>query len=113
LVNTLNASTAQATDYANYLLQTYKTQALRILSLTCNLNAQQNDFPKYGQGYIGTQITVLFRGTTFQCVIEGGTWSGTPEQSTATFYLSSQDLNNYLTLNNTVFGQLDYNKLGY
>jgi hypothetical protein len=113
LVNTLNASTAQATDYANYLLQTYKTQALRILSLTCNLNAQQNDFPKYGQGYIGTQITVLFRGTTFQCVIEGGTWSGTPEQSTATFYLSSQDLNNYLTLNDAVYGQLDFNKLGY
>jgi hypothetical protein len=112
-VNTLNASNGQATDYANYLLATYKTQALRIFSVTCLLNGQKNDFPKYGQGYIGTQVTVLFRGTTYQCVIEGGTWSGTPEQSTATFYLSSQDLNNYLILNDAVYGRLDYNRLGY
>lgn len=112
-VNTLNASTVQATDYANYLLSTYKTQSLRIFSITLNLNAQIDAVPAYGQGYLGTQVTVLFRGTTYQCLIEGGTWSGTPGQATATFYLSAQDLNNYLTLNNTVYGKLDYNKLGY
>ena len=112
-VNTLNVSTAQATDYANYLLSTYKTQSLRILAVTCSLNNQIADWPKYAQGYIGTQLTVVFRGTTYRCVIEGGNWSGTPEQSTATFYLSAQDLNNYLILNNSVYGTLDYNKLGY
>jgi hypothetical protein len=113
LVNTLNNSAGQATDYANYLLSTYQTQSLRIASITCNLNAQSGDIPKYGQGYIGTQVTVLFRGTTYQCVIEGGTFSGTPEQASATFYLSAQDLNNYLTLDDAVYGRLDFNKLGY
>lgn len=113
LVNTLNASTGQALDYANYLLATYKTQALRIFSITVSLNAQKGDFPSYGQGYIGTQITVLFRGTTYQCVIEGGTFSGTPAEASATFYLSAQDLNNYLILDNAVYGKLDSNRLGY
>lgn len=112
-VNTLNASTAQATDYANYLLSTYKNQSLRILAVTCLLNDQIDTVPKYGQGYQGTQVTVTFRGTTYQCVIEGGTWSGTPTEQTATFYLSAQDLNNYLILNNAVYGKLDFNKLGY
>jgi hypothetical protein len=112
-VNTLNASTGQATDYANYLLSTYKTQSLRIMSITCLLNAQSADIPRYAQGNIGSQVSVLFRGTTYQCVIEGGTWSGTPDQSTATFYLSAQDLNNYLILNDAVYGKLDENKLGY
>jgi hypothetical protein len=113
LVNTLNASTSQATDYANYLLSTYKTQALRIFSITVSLNAQKGDYPSYGQGYLGTQLTVLFRGTTYQCVIEGGTFSGTPAEGTATFYLSAQDLNNYLILDNAVYGKLDNNRLGY
>ena len=112
-VNTLNASTGQATDYANYLLSTYKDQSLRIMSVTCLLNAQNGDIPRYAQGYIGSQVSVLFRGTTYQCVIEGGTWSGTVEQSTATFYLSAQDLNNYLTLDDAIYGKLDENKLGY
>jgi hypothetical protein len=113
LVNTLNASTGQALDYANYLLATYKTQALRIFSITVSLNAQKGDFPSYGQGYIGTEITVLFRGTTYQCVIEGGTFSGTPAEASATFYLSAQDLNNYLILDNAIYGTLDNNRLGY
>lgn len=112
-VNTLNASTSQATDYADYLLSTYKTQSLRIMSVTCLLNAQSGDIPRYAQGYIGSQVSVLFRGTTYQCVIEGGNWSGTPDQSTATFYLSARDLSNYLILNDAVYGKLDENKLGY
>jgi hypothetical protein len=46
-------------------------------------------------------------------VLEGATFSGNPTQASATFYLSAQDLNNYLTLNDAVYGTLDNNKLGY
>ena len=112
-VNTLNNSTSQATDYANYLLSNYGTRTTRILSVTCLLNDQSGDIPRYGADYIGAQVSVLFRGTTYQCVIEGATWSGTPSQASATFYLSAQDLNNYLTLNDAIYGKLDNNKLGY
>lgn len=112
-VNTLNNSTGQALDYANYLLSTYGTRAVRIESLTCNLVGQIGDIPAYGAGSIGTEVTVLFRGTTFRCVIEGSTWSGNPERASVTFYFSSQDLNNYLILDDAVYGKLDNNKLGY
>jgi hypothetical protein len=113
LVNTFNASTSQATDFANYLLSTYSTATTRILSVTCNLSAQNGDIPSYSMGEIGSTVTVTFRGVTLNCVIEGATFSGNPTQASATFYLSAQDLNNYLTLNDAVYGKLDNNKLGY
>jgi len=113
LVNTLNNSTSQALDYANYLLSTYSTRTLGIESVTCNLNGQNSDIPRYGAGHIGTALSVAFRGTTYQCVLEGVTYSGSPSNASATYYLSPADLNNYLILNDAVYGTLDNNKLGY
>ena len=119
LTNTFNASTSQATDYANYLLNNYKTQGQALLSISCFAEAQKTFKldALTGSGslaiYPGTQVTVTFRGTVFTCIIEGVSMSATPESSRYTFYLSGADLNAYLKLNNTVFGRLDYNKLGY
>jgi hypothetical protein len=119
LTNTFNASTAQATDYANYLLANYDEQGQALLSISCLAEAQStfkldNLFATgYPPIYPGTQVTVTFRGTVFNCVIEGVSMTATPESSRYTFYLSGADLNAYLILNNTVFGRLDYNKLGY
>ena len=69
--------------------------------------------PSYGMDEIGSTVTVTFRGTVFNCVLEGATYSGNPSQASATFYLSAQDLNDYLTLDDAVYGKLDENKLGY
>jgi len=119
LTNTFNASTAQATDYANYLLQNYNTKGQALLSISCLAEAQatfklDNLFATgYLPIYSGTQVTVTFRGTVFNCIIEGVSMTATPESSRYTFYLSGADLNAYLILNNTVYGTLDYNKLGY
>jgi hypothetical protein len=62
---------------------------------------------------IGARVSVTFRGTVYYSIIEGVRVTATPESSRYTFYLSGADLNNYLILNDTVFGRLDYNKLGY
>jgi hypothetical protein len=119
LTNTFNASTSQATDYANYLLQNYDTQGQALLSISCFAEAQKTFKldALTGSGslaiYPGTQVTVTFRGTVFTCIIEGVSMTATPESSRYTFYLSGADLNAYLKLDNTVFGRLDYNKLGY
>jgi len=119
LTNTFNASTAQATDYANYLLSNYDEQSQALLSISCLAEAQatfklDNLFATgYPPIYPGTQVTVTFRGTVFNCVIEGVSVTATPESSRYTFYLSGADLNAYLILDNTVFGKLDNNKLGY
>jgi hypothetical protein len=117
--NTLSASTAQATDYANYLLANYGTAALAISSVTCSGDAQSSfQLDKMGEnsGFgttVGRQVSVTFRGTTYQCVVEGVTMSATPGESSFTFYLSGADLNSYFILNNTNYGRLDFNKLGY
>ena len=117
--NTLNASTSQATDYANYLLANYGTARFAISSFTCMAEAQSSfQLDKIGtMGLLayspGTQVGVAFRGTTYQCIIEGVTMSATPAGASFTYYVSGADLNAYLLLDNTTFGRLNYNKLGY
>ena len=117
--NTFNASTTQAADYANYLLSNYQTAKFAIGSISCLANAQsQFRLDRIGTNVgvhqmIGVQVSVTFRGTTYQAVIEGVSVTGTPESSRYTYYLSGADLNAYLLLDNATFGRLDYNKLGY
>ena len=121
-VNTLNASNAQALDYANYLLNNYDTANFAITAITCKAESQAS-FQLDRVGFtaadapfscaMGSQVSVAFRGTTFQCIIEGAVMSATPAGSTYTYYVSGADLNAYLILDNLVFGKLDNNKLGY
>ena len=122
-VNTLSASTAQATDFANYLLSTYgiPQSTLSTISATAEQQAvfkldQFGPPAVSGSGLeycVGTQTNIAFRGSTYTVIIEGATVSATPTGSRYTYYVSGADLNNYLTLDSTVFGRLDYNKLGY
>jgi hypothetical protein len=118
-VNTLNNSTSQATDYANYLLANYGTARFAISSFTCMAEAQSSfQLDKIGYQSLmpqapGTQVSVAFRGTTYQCIIEGVTMSATPAGASFTYYVSGADLNAYLILNNATFGRLDFNRLGY
>lgn len=117
-VNTLNSSTAQASDLATFLLSQYGTQKFAISQISCSAEAQ-NTFKLDTLGLSGTQeligarVNVTFRGTTVTCIIEGVSLSATPEGARWTFDVSGADLNNYLVLNDAVFGKLDSNKLGY
>ena len=111
-VNTLNNSNSQALDYANFLLNNYKTPVTRVAAITCTDAGQfSTSFPTYDA--IGCQVSVAFRGTSYTAIVEGVTASGTPEQAFFTYYVSAADLNAYLILNNATFGKLDSNRLGY
>jgi hypothetical protein len=119
-VNTLNATTGQALDYANYLLNNYKTPQVAISSVSCLTNAQNNmELDALGAGpdkcgrQIGKRVTVAFRGTTYPCIIEGYTFTAQPGEARYTYYVSAADLNAYLILDNATFGKLDSNRLGY
>jgi hypothetical protein len=119
-VNTLNATTGQALDYANYLLNNYKTPKVAISSISCLANAQNTmalddlgDGPFKCGRQIGKRVTVAFRGTTYPCIIEGYTFSAVPGEARYTYYVSAADLNAYLILDNATFGKLDSNRLGY
>ncbi len=117
-VNTLNSSAAQATDLANFLLSQYQTQRFAISQISCSAETQ-NSFKLDTLGLadtqvlIGAKVNVTFRGTTVTCIIEGVSITATPEGARYTYDVSGADLNNYLVLNDAVFGKLDNNKLGY
>jgi hypothetical protein len=120
-VNTINGSASQALDYANYLLNNYKTPKVAISSISCLANAQ-NSMQLDALGMVGLLRTgrqigrilnVTFRGTTYPCVIEGYTFSASPGEARYTYYVSAADLNAYLILDNATFGRLDFNRLGY
>ena len=121
-VNTVNASASQATDYANYLLNNFASGTLAITSFSCLANAQNSfalwDLATVGGNLnvgncVGAQVSVAFRGTTYQCIIEGAAFSAVPGNARYTFYVSAADLNAYLILNDATFGKLDSNRLGY
>jgi hypothetical protein len=121
VVNTNNATTGQALDFANYLLGNYSTPKLSISSVSCIAEAQTLDmlldkFAGVTQSFAripGVRTSVQFRGTTYQCLIEGVTMSATPAGARFTFYLSGADLNQYLILDDLFYGKLNSNKLGY
>jgi hypothetical protein len=119
-VNTINGTAGQALDYANYLLNNYKTPKVAISSISCLANAQNNmELDALGMGpikaarQIGRRVTVTFRGTTYPCIIEGYSFSAVPGEARYTYYVSAADLNAYLILDNATFGKLDSNRLGY
>lgn len=117
-VNTFNSSAAQAADLATFLLSQYGTQKFAISQISCIAEAQNSfKLDKLGlsgtQELIGAKVNVAFRGTTVTCIIEGVSFTATPEGARWTYDVSGADLNNYLVLNDAVFGKLDQNKLGY
>jgi hypothetical protein len=124
-VDTLNATTGQALDYANYLLANYDDPELALSSITATSQQQGTDFyldnlgysnapnDTYTQQLVGRVSSLVLRGVTYNFVIEGLVVSGDPESQRFTYYVSAQDLNAYLILDDAVFGKLDSNKLGY
>jgi hypothetical protein len=118
-LNSLNSTTGQATDFGNYLVSLYGTSQFRISSISCLMEASSKNAQldlladQAPPSYMGMRIIVVFRGSTFNCIIEGVTITATPESSRYTFTLSAAEQNNYLILDEAVFGRLDFNKLGY
>jgi len=116
-LETFNNSSAQALDFANYLLTQYSSTSFALASVSCLAEAQNTmKLDNIGTGFwdcIGAAITVTFRGTVYYAIIEGASFTASPESSRYTFYLSGADLNSFLILDNTVQGRLNFNKLGY
>jgi hypothetical protein len=116
-LSTYNSGTAQALDFANYLLTQYGSTSFALASVSCLAEAQNTmKLDNIGTGFwdcIGYAVTIAFRGTTYYAIIEGASFTANPESSRYTFYLSGADLNSYLILDNAVQGRLNFNKLGY
>ena len=60
-----------------------------------------------------TGVTLTLRSQTYTANVIGFTVSSTPEQTRVTFQLAGTEQYAYLVLDDTVYGTLDYNRLGF
>jgi hypothetical protein len=64
-------------------------------------------------GFLTEWCQVVLRGTTYDSVILGYTLSGTPSDTRQTTFLAPTSIMNYLVLDDTDWGVLDKDRLGY
>jgi hypothetical protein len=122
--DTVDYSTSQALNHAEWVLNNFQSKDQTIASVTFT-DVQQvaaiypppNNFNVQVITLIMSPIATLgnvsFRGDNFNTILEGMSISATPEQTRCTVYMSGQDTNAYLILNDAIFGTLDNNKLGF
>lgn len=125
--DSVDFSTGQALSHAQYLVSQYNSTDKTIVSITANMSDQDTSTRRqnfetqlFAQNYAsGSLVKVIFRSNTYYCVIEGASISADPSETTLTLTFSAYDNNNYLILNNAVFGTLGTsatypgNKLGF
>lgn len=109
--NTYSFNTTEATSLAQYYEILYGNDELvpnELSFIWSTIPSQTNFFP----GSIQCRCSIKLRGTTYQTVIIGAAVTATPEDVRSTYYLVPLDITNYLTLDDTVLGVLDSNRLG-
>lgn len=122
-LNTIDYTTGQASDHAQWLLNNYQSKDSTLASITFT-DVQQipinypfpfnTDVIQAIQSPIANQGIIYFRGGTYNVIIEGISINATPDQTRVTIFFSGRDTNAYLILDNTQgFGTLDNNRLGF
>lgn len=111
----VDETNVQAQAHAEYVLNLLAALGDVPFSISLSALSQTEDdlldyFSQFRNGY---KINVTFRGTTYAAIVEGGLARATPENVTGTLFLSGQDQNAYLILDDSTFGKLDENKLGF
>lgn len=109
-----NATNADALNLATYLANTLAEDTPSPFSITTSTavdgNAQK--LAEYVTYPLGSTVKVIFRGTTVYATLQGSSCSFYPDYATVTCYLSPS-LGIPFTLDSTLFGVLDTNRLGY
>ena len=63
--------------------------------------------------FLGLEINIVLRGVRYYCVVEGVNITANPDDTRILFSVSSNETNDYLILNDDVYGRLNYNRLGF
>lgn len=120
-ISTLDPTTTQADDLAEYLVNMYSSKTRYPVSVSLSFNGQKGTAAKEGRfaellgagNLVGKRFQVIFRGTTYNLMAEGANISSDVDDTRLTVYFSSEAMNNFLILNDTVYGTLDTNRLGF
>ena len=119
-IDTYNNKTSDAQDLANYLLAIQDVASSAPVEISALFEAQQNDTAR--QRLLALlQINdldmytalITFRGVEYPVFIVGEQWFVSPDQTRVTYNLFSADNYKFLTLDDSEFGKLDENKLGW
>jgi hypothetical protein len=63
--------------------------------------------------FLGLEVNIVLRGVRYYCVVEGVTITASPDDTRILFSVSSNETNDYLILDDAVYGRLDNNRLGF
>lgn len=114
VVSTYDATESQAADLAKYVLGEFDSNVSVPVTVRTKSSLQWKLNPaKVVDNAIGLKVQVVFRGNTYNAVVEGCDVAYTPEESVYYFHLSGFEQNNYFLLGDDAFGLLDYNQLSF
>lgn len=119
--DTIDYTTSQALSHAQWVLNNFQDTDSALAAITFT-DVQQTARPgglfntaviELCKAPINTNGEINFRSATYRTIFEGINISATPQQTRITLYMSAQDNNAYLILNNAIYGKLDSNRLGF
>ena len=117
VAQTYDVSTSQALSLAQYIRFKYDTtnSTPRELGFTISQQSAYNAVWMLNliSNFLGLEVNIVLRGVRYYCVVEGVNITASPDDTRILFSVSSNETNDYLILNDDVYGRLDYNKLGY
>jgi hypothetical protein len=121
LLDLLNSTTTEVAGLGNYLLGKYQNPVLRFTGLSTQMaalsSANQNIVLGLDLTSICTVIKNFVTGTpateTQTLIVSGVSHNITPGSHIVSFTFESTDGNQYLTLDNAIFGTLDNNLLSF
>jgi hypothetical protein len=121
LTDLLNSTTTEVAGLGNYLLGKYKNPVLRFTGLSTEMSAlsatDQNIVLNLDMTSICTVVKNFVVGTpateTQTLIVSGISHNITPGSHIVSYTFESTDGNQYLTLNDTIFGTLDNNLLSF
>ena len=113
-ISTVNETASQAANLAGYLKEKFNYAATVPYAITYSGAANTQEAIGWASPeYVGYALVVKFRGNTYNCIIEGMSFTANATDYRATLYLSASLQNAFLRLDNSVYGKLDNNKLGF
>ena len=117
VADTYDVSTSQALSLAQYIRFKYDTtnSTPRELGFTISQQSASDavSFLNLISNFLGLEVNIVLRGVRYYCVVEGVTITASPDDTRILFSVSSNETNDYLILNDDVYGRLDYNRLGF
>jgi hypothetical protein len=117
VAQTYDVSTSQALSLAQYIRFKYDTTNSTPRELGFTISQQTTADAVWMlnliSNFLGLEVNIILRGVRYFCVIEGVTITASPDDTRILFSVSSNETNDYLILDNAVYGRLDNNRLGF